>query len=195
MHDGCSLAGSLWLHRLLSNVHAGRYPLTHPGPVLPGACAKEEKKKVKKEKREAVGSPARPASGLQAAPLSHTRIGVPGSVDKGAERMRVPGFLGCFLGGRGTFLEAKNSATFPASSFAPLSRQPKIASVNLQQFEWPWTGVPAHRLTEIQLNFDPRPPLPPACKPRLPDQEACVTPLVARHTSYWGDPRLLIACS
>lgn len=54
---------------------------------------------------------------------------------------------GCFSEDKGT-RKAKNSAP---SRLAPLLSQPKIASVNLQQFEWPGTWAPAHRLPPSPL--------------------------------------------
>lgn len=57
-HPRWGLAGSLWPHRLLSNVHAGR--IHRPtGPSLTRRVC--QRKKREREKREAVSGPAGPA--------------------------------------------------------------------------------------------------------------------------------------
>lgn len=105
------------------------------GPVLPGACAIEKKR----EKRERL-LVALPACGQLL--FSHENRGhrwsrAEGGSDTGRD-------WGCARRTR----KAKNSAP---SRLAPLLSQPKIASVNLQQFEWPGTGPLAHRLPPSPL--------------------------------------------
>lgn len=87
-HARWGMAGSLWPHRLLSNVHAGR--IHRPtGPSLTRRVCHRRKKKRKRE-RLLVALPVRPPAGGCS---SRTRAG---ALDKGGREV-----AGVLLGGQG----------------------------------------------------------------------------------------------
>lgn len=182
MHDagfGCILVAS---PSLVKRARWQEDPPTHQGPVLPGACAKEKKNyERKREKRERLlVSPASAAS-LQAR-SSRTRNGAPGRWGQWMDKGRKEGSWGepgCLAVAWGVVLSRRRQGRVCRVFCLPGSlhscAKPKIASVNLQQFEWPWTGDPAHRLTEIQLNFTPSSAVASQQGPGSPVQEVCVS--------------------
>lgn len=108
-------------------------PPAHQGPVLPGACAIEKKKREKRE-RLLAALPALWAC-RRLLLFSRTRAGARTHWQLVNGRRGWANWLDWASWGRSRRTrKAKNSAP---SRLAPLLSQPKIASVNLQQFEWP----------------------------------------------------------